>query len=628
MFGALEHLNLRFVSDFVLRASNFRLLRLRLVMNWVFKTLMFWIAILLLLGFFVSPSIGESLKDVDIVKVEAYASHERIHPGESFQVAIAVKIKPGFHINSHQTTDKFLIPTVIKFDKKEGIAFSPMSYPLPEQKSFSFSTSKMPVYAGDISIFSQGRLSDDLSPEDMHVSGVLAYQACNDQSCFMPRSVKFEIPLKVVKATEPIKLINQRIFQQKASLTADEQHAKEVIEKGLAYAVIAFFLFGLALNLTPCVYPVIPITVGFFAAQGEQKRRRIFALALYYVLGIAMVFSVLGLVSALAGKQWGFLFQNLWFVILISVIILAMAASMFGAFELALPSALMTYLGKSRQGAMGSFVMGLTVGVVIAPCAAGIIIGLVGIVAKLGMVAKGTLLFFVMGVGLGLPYLFLATSSALLNRLPKSGMWMDWIRKLFGVLLIGVALYFLVPQAKQIHSPLGFYLGVLGIFGGLLLGFLQRDEGCSRTFKIVRGMFGCLLILAGVFLVDRTMHARPEAIDWVHLRNPSMETLKQDNRPILIDFYADWCAACKALDRKTFADKRVAEKSKVFTMVRVDCTSPDHICQALTERFKVSGLPTLVFMGAEGEERHGLRAVGFLEPAEMLKKMEAASAPQ
>jgi thiol:disulfide interchange protein DsbD len=612
MFGALQHLNFRFVSNLVLRISGFCLVRFGLM--------------ILLVGCLVSSLAGEDLRNSDIVKVEAYASHERIHPGESFQVAIAVKIKPGFHINSHQPMDKFLIPTVVKFDKRNNVAFSPASYPLPERRSFPFATSKLPVYSGDVAIFSQGQLSDDLSPGDVPVSGVLAYQACDDRSCFMPRSVKFEVPLKVVKATEPIKLINQRIFQQKASLTADEQHAKEVIEKGLAYAVIAFFLFGLALNLTPCVYPVIPMTVAFFAAQGEQKRRRIFALALYYVLGIAMVFSGLGLVSALAGKQWGFLFQHLWFVILISVIILAMAASMFGAFEFTVPSPLMTYLGKSRQGAMGSLVMGLTVGVVIAPCAAGIIIGLVGIVAKLGMVAKGTLLFFVMGMGLGLPYLFLATSSALLNRLPKSGMWMDWMRKIFGVLLIGVALYFLVPQAKQIHSPLGFYLGVLGIFGGLLLGFLQRDEGYSRTFKIVRRMFGCLLILAGVFLVNRTMHARPEAIDWVHLRNPSIETLKRDNRPILIDFYADWCAACKALDRKTFAEKRVAEKSKAFTMVRVDCTSPDRICQALTEKFKISGLPTLVFMGAEGEERHRLRAVGFLEPAEMLKKMEAATA--
>ena len=312
-------------------------------------TLLFATTLFLLCLPFAS-STGQEKKDAPLVQVEAYASHERIHPGDAFQVAIAVKIKPGFHINSHQPTNEFLIPTVVEFDERKDITFSPMSYPLPEQKSFSFSTSKMPVYAGDISIFSQGQLSDELSPEDMLLSGVLAYQACNDQSCFMPTSVKFEIPLKVVKATEPIKLSNQPVFRQKASLTADEQHAKEVIEKGLAYAVIAFFLFGLALNLTPCVYPVIPITVSFFAAQGEQKRRRIFALALYYVLGIAMVFSVLGLVSALAGKQWGFLFQNLWFVIFISVIILAMAASMFGAFELALPSALMTYLGKSRQG--------------------------------------------------------------------------------------------------------------------------------------------------------------------------------------------------------------------------------------------------------------------------------------
>jgi len=405
MFGALEHLNLRFVSNFVLRISDFSFVCLSSMMKRIFKAVTLCIAILLLLGLFISPSIGQSSKNVDIVKVQAYASHKRIHPGDAFQVAIAVKIKPGFHINSHQPTNEFLIPTVAKLDKKKDIAFSPMSYPLAEGKSFSFSTHKVPVYADSISIFSQGRLSKDISPGDVRVSGMLAYQACDDQSCFIPRSVKFEIPLKVVKATEPIKLNNQPVFRQKASLTADEQHAKEVIEKGLAYAVIAFFLFGLALNLTPCVYPVIPLTVSFFAAQSEQKRQRIFALALYYVAGIAMVFSVLGLISALAGKQWSFLFQNPWFVIVITIIILSMAAGMFGAFELALPPALMTYVGKSRQGATGSFVMGVTVGAVIAPCAAGIIIGLVGVVAKLGMTAKGTLLFFVMGLGLApLPF--------------------------------------------------------------------------------------------------------------------------------------------------------------------------------------------------------------------------------
>lgn len=583
---------------------------------------------ILLLGCFVSPLATEGVQDKDIVKVQAYASHERIHPGDAFQVAIAVKIKPGFHINSHQPSHEFLIPTVAKLDKRKDLAFSPMSYPLAEQKSFSFSTDKIPVYSGDIVILSQGRLLAGVSPGDLRLSGALAYQPCDDQSCFMPQSVKFEIPLKVVKATEPVKRINETLFREKASLTADEQQAKQIMEKGLAYAVIAFFLFGLALNLTPCVYPVIPITVSFFAAQGEQKRGRIFVLALYYVVGIAIIFSMLGLISALAGKQWGFLFQNPWFVIVITVIVLAMGASMFGAFELALPPTLMTHLGTSRQGVMGALFMGLTVGAVITPCAAGIIIGLVGIVAKLGMIAKGTLLFLVMGLGLGLPYLFLAVSSAFLHRLPKSGLWMDWIRKLFGVLLIGVALYLLVPQAEKIHSPLGFYLGVLGIFGGLLLGFLQRGEGFSRPFKIIRGIFGCLLILAGVWLVNGTIHSKPAVIDWVHLENASMEALKKEGRPILFDFYADWCAACKGLDRKTFADERVAEEAKAFTMVRVDCTSPDSICTALTERFQVSGLPTLVFTNPEGEERRSIRVVGFLGPEEMLKTMAAASAAQ
>jgi len=338
------------------------------------------------------------------------------------------------------------------------------------------------------------------------------------------------------------------------------------------------------------------------------------------VTGIAIVFSVLGLISGLAGKQWGFLFQSPWFVIFVAVIILSMAASMFGAFEITLPSSLMTKLGRSRQGAIGSFVMGLTVGVVIAPCAAGIIIGLVGVVAKLGIVAKGALLFFVMGLGLGLPYLFLGTFSGLLSQLPKSGMWMVWVRKFFGVILIGVALYFLFPHAKQIN----FYLGVLGIFGGLLLGFLGRGEGYTRTFKIIRGFFGLILILSGAFLVNAAIQPDPPAIDWVDYRDQSIEQLQKENRPILIDFYADWCAVCKEQDRKTFRDQKVVEKSREFIMVRVDCTSLDNKSSALTEKFRVLGLPTVVFVSSKRGELDSLRLVGFLGPAEMVRRMERA----
>ena len=613
--------------------------------------------IVLLLSPCLSSSSGHAAKDVNAVHVEAYASHECVHAGESFQVSIVATIKQGLHINSHKPTDEFLIPTVVKFDQRKDIALGPVAYPEPELKSFPFSADKIAVYEGRIMMLAKGELSKDVSLGDVKISGRLTYQACDGQRCFMPESVKFEIPLKAVKAGEPIKLINKHIFQQKTftptppfppgpdldnrldksirassaraglkgeGLGGGELRAKQVIERGILYAVAAFFLFGLALNLTPCVYPVIPMTVSFFMRQGERKKRDMFVLASSYVVGIAIIFSLLGLISGLAGKQWGFLFQNTWFVIVIAMIILSMAASMFGAFEITVPSFLMRHLGKSRQGVIGSFLMGSTVGVVIAPCAAGIIIGLVGVVAKMGMVAKGAFLFFAMGLGLGLPYLFLAMFSGLMNRLPKSGMWMVWIRKLFGILLIGVAVYFLIPQAKQINDQQGFYLGVLGIFGGLLLGFMERGEGYTRSFKIVRGIFGVLLILSGALLVNAALRPEPPGIDWVYYRGQSIEQLQEKNRPLLIDFYADWCAACKELDRRTFRNKKVVKKATEFVMLRVDCTSHDNKCTALTEKFRVSGLPTVVFISSKGEEINSLRAVGFLGPAEMLRKMEEA----
>ncbi len=590
------------------------------------KFLLLTSAIFLLLGLFAYLLPVHAQDDSDIVSVKTYASHERIRSGGLFQIAVVADIGQGFHINSHRPIDQYLIPTVVKLDETKGVTFGPMQYPEPKLESLSFSSTKVSVYEGKALVLAQGRLSDDISPGDVKIAGQIVYQACDNNRCFMPQTVRFEIPLKIVSSSSPIKLINQKVFIQEASYTPDELYAKQVIEKGLIYAIFAFFLFGLALNLTPCVYPVIPLTVSFFVGQSDQRKWTIFVLALYYVAGIAIVFSALGLISGLAGRQWGFMFQNPWFVIIITVIILSMAASMFGAFEITVPSFLMTRLGRSRQGAIGSFLMGLTVGVVIAPCAAGIIIGLVGIVAKLGIVAKGALLFFVMGLGLGMPYVFLATSSGLLNRLPKSGMWMVWIRKLFGVLLIGVALYFLVPQAKQLQDQEGFYLGVLGIFGGLLLGFLERSEQYSRSFRIIRAMLGCLLILAGVFLVDRAMRVETSAINWIGHNNQSIEQLQTRNRPILIDFYADWCAACKELDRKTFSDKDVVEMSRRFTMVRADCTSADEKCSALTKQFEVTGLPTLVFLSSTtGEELRDLRTVGFLNPSEMLKKMENAA---
>ena len=579
--------------------------------------------------------------DLEVLEIQVVGSSEQVSAGNSFKIAIIVDIKPEFHINSDEPLDPVYIPTEVRFDLIDGVSFGKLFFPDADLRIFGFSDDELAIFENKITIFNEITLRDNFSTGPLAIHGKLFYQACDDKSCYMPQDEKFDITLEVVDKNSVITPLYGEIFNGwpgeeniesssnaaqsstgALSLTKDETRAKEILEKGLIYAIIAFFVFGLALNLTPCVYPVIPITVSYFSGQADKKKGQAFLNALVYVIGIALIFALLGLISGLAGKQWGFLFQNPWFVIVLTVIILAMAASMFGAFEIRVPVAIMNKFGQAREGVAGALFMGLTVGIVIAPCAAGIIIGLVGLVAKLGLVVKGTLLFFIMGLGLGFPYLVLASFSGLLNKLPQSGMWMVWVRKFFGILLVGVELYFFLPQAKHIPDMQGFFFGLLAIFGGLLLGFLDHAPGYSKGFKIGRGVFGIVVIILGIFWTNSAIRYQAPEIDWRIYSDESVSELISAGKPVFIDFYADWCAPCKELDKKTFPDPQVVEKAKLFTMVKVDCTAPDENIRGFMNQFQVTGMPTLVFLNLEGEELKQLREIGFINPEAFVKRME------
>ena len=576
----------------------------------------------------------------EIVTANAYLSQDKVRPGDIINIALELQIKQGFHINANKPAEEFYIPTDVSFNQNDNFSVTEIMYPEGEFISFAFSDEPLLVYEKTLYFVGKLVISENVSTMKETLEGVVNYQACNDHTCMAPDQATFIAEIEVVPPGTEIIKINEEIFavafenlgiEEKDSdsldesmLTKDEARAKEIIEKGLFYAIAAFFVLGLALNLTPCVYPVLPITISYFGGRSAQGKGSAWLNATMYVLGIAIVFSVLGLVSGLAGKQWGFLFQNPWFVLVIALIMLSMAASMFGAFEIVVPSWLMTKLGGTREGAMGGLMMGLTVGVVIAPCAAGIIIGLVGLVAKMGIALQGTLLFFVMGLGLGLPYLFLASFSSFLDRLPQSGTWMLWVRKLFGVLLVGVAIYFLMPQAQRAPNQLGFFFGLLIIFGGLLLGFLDHAPGYTKGFKIGRAIFGVVAIVFGITVFSNALQSKTTGIMWHDYAGESLEEYAVEGKPIFLDFYADWCAPCKQMDRTTFQDDQVVELSTKFTMVKIDCTAPDLATNELMKKYNVTGMPTYIFLSSEGLEINSLREIGYVEAEKFVQSMNKA----
>lgn len=571
------------------------------------------------------------LVTTDLVDVTVFGSKKHIPQGDSLKIAVVLNIKNGLHINSHHPNDEFYIPTRIHLEPLSGASFGDPVYPKPQFKRFSFTDGKISVYEGEKKIIVPIILSKTMNPGEHTINGKVSYQGCNDNMCFPPDTVAFVHRFKVIASDSIAESINQDIFpgesesarpaDEETNLTPGEKEALKYLERGLFSAMVAFFVVGLALNLTPCVYPVIPMTVSYFGGKSEQTRARAFSNALIYVIGIALSFSILGLLSGLAGKQWGFMFQSPWFVVIIATIILLMASSLFGAFEITVPSWLLTKVGKSREGILGSFLMGVTVGIVIAPCAAGIIIGLVGLIAKLGLVVKGTLFFFIMGLGLGLPYLFLATFSSLLSKLPKSGVWMLWIRKVFGFLLIGVALYFIIPQLEQVPNKLGFLFGILALTAGLLLGFLEQGH-YKKGFKLFRSAVGIILIALSMFWIQNSLMVKTTQVDWIKYQGQSYEQIVGDDKPVFIDFYADWCAPCKKMDRTTFTDPRVGELSDQFKMIKVDCTLPDRETQALMQRFGVNGMPTLVFLDASGKEIKELREIGYIGPEKFVEYLK------
>jgi thiol:disulfide interchange protein DsbD len=391
----------------------------------------------------------------------------------------------------------------------------------------------------------------------------------------------------------------------------------------MIWTLLGIFAGGMALNLTPCVYPLIPITVSYFGGQatkGGEGHGKLVAHGLCYMMGLAVTNSLLGVFASLTGGLMGAMLQNPIVLIVVAVVLISFATSLFGLWEMRLPSGLTQAAAKSYTGYFGSLFMGLTLGVVAAPCIGPFVLGLLTWVASMGSPWLGFIIFFTLSLGLGLPLFLLAMFSGQLERLPRSGGWMLWVRKLMGWVLVGMAVHFIRPVMP------GFWgtglLALVALAAGLHLGWIDKNQASFRAFPWLKGAVGVACLILATFLVTSWVMRGP-GVTWKPYADETLKDARNQMKPVIIDFYATWCAPCRELEEVTFHDGTVVKEAESgFVMVKVDVTkggNPLH--ERLLQEYGVKGVPTVVFLDALGKERQDLRLVDYLPPDQFLGRM-------
>ena len=391
---------------------------------------------------------------------------------------------------------------------------------------------------------------------------------------------------------------------------------------GPAPAALISFSLGLALAFTPCVYPMIPITVAFFAGQSAGRKSKAFRLALAYVVGIAVTYSALGVAVSSFGLMMGSVLQNTWALVLIAAVFTGLALSMFGLFEIRPPAFIMNR-SAARSGVAGALLMGLMVGVVASPCIGPIVGGVAVWVAQAKNPVLGFWVFFSLSLGMGIPFLALAVFSGALARLPRAGPWMVTVKNLSGLALLGAAVYFarlLLPGQSQSAA-----LPVFLIAAALYLLLFDGSLKAVRAGKLLRPVLSVPLVLVGVwFLVP---HPQP-SVSWRPYSSQALQQAVRSAKNVMLDFTAEWCGGCKEMEDVTFSDPKVIGQTRPYVRLRVDLTSKSKEGSAAIERFNVKGIPTVIFLDGYGREIPRSRIVGFVPPDEFLARINAAYLPR
>ena len=546
-----------------------------------------------------------------------------------------LQVDEAFQIESEQRGDQLLLTLHIADDyylyrhslrfKGNNLTFSEPTLPEGTEHEDDF-FGKTRVYYQQVSI------AVPLKEVGENATLRVRYQGCTDGLCYPPTDKLIDVAPLVTATTAS----TAETAQSVAPVSQQDQLAAALGNQGFWLSIVAFFALGLGLAFTPCVFPMYPILTGIIAGAGHRlSTGRAFLLSMVYVQGMAVTYTLLGLVVASAGLKFQAALQHPYVLIGLSVMFVLLALSMFGLYTLQLPSSLQTRLSglsNRQQGGsvVGVAIMGMISGLVCSPCTTAPLSGALIYVAQSGDLWLGGAALYALSLGMGLPLLLLGTSGGKL--LPKAGAWMDVIKQLFGFALLAVPILLLSRLwIDQIAT-----LAWLG-WGLLLCGYLYHHNQ-HQPHSVAKSVRGFVLLLAMISAVvvgkDLLQPAPPAAVTAdasqtapQFIRIKTLDDLKVQlaaarGKPVLLDLYADWCVACKEFEHKTFSDPAVRERFGQMVLLQADVTANDDADIELLNGLNVLGLPTLIFFDREGKELTGQRVTGFMGPAEFLGRLD------
>ena len=464
----------------------------------------------------------------------------------------------------------------------------------------------------------------------------IAYQGCTSGFCYPPevKEIKVaDLPIAQVANTE-------KTSENSTALSAQPKAEQDRLAESLfnsKYAVFGFFLLGLGLAFTPCVLPMLPLLSAIVIGQNQRPNMwRAFALSFVYVQGMALTYTLLGLIVAAIGLPFQVALQHPYVMIGLSIIFVLLALSMFGVFTLQLPSSLQTKLSllsqQQKAGALGGvFLMGMIAGLVASPCTSAPLSGALLYVAQSGDLFTGAITLYLLALGMGVPLILITLFGNKI--LPKSGMWMETVKKLFGFVMLALPVFLISRILPDEWTPRLW--AMLGTAFFIWFAFQMPKNGTGWVFRIlflVAAMISVKPLQTWVWGESQAPSAvENKVVSHVEFKKVKSEAelqqaLAENNKPlVMLDLYADWCVACKEFEKETFSDPSVQKAFGDMLLLQVDMTKNSEENRALMTKYKVLGLPTILFFNRDGKEIEGSRVNGFMPPVEFLQWIEKIS---